>query len=180
MDPHLVVRLVQAPDIDAASQVQMRQTGLVGILRVNLGKRDVHPSVRGPRTGVRQLIDRGFVGEHRPATDEFGPRAPGQPRRLEVEAGATACSAIDRQLNQPFQGPEQYAEDETDPHHRAEKVADHGEPATLDAGIVDGRSARLEHAALDLRRFQIGIDRLIDPNQLLGGLQLGNARHSVR
>ena len=96
MDPHLVVRLVQAPGhLDSVHPQISNSPNRVGRdPPCKPGETAMYaPPSAGHDREVRQLIDRGFVGEHRPATDQFGPRAPGQPRRLEVEAGAASMSA---------------------------------------------------------------------------------------
>ena len=72
-------------------------------------------------------------------------------------------------------GVERVAKQEARPLEGAEQVADHGKAAALDAGEVHRRPAGLVDAALDLGRFQVRIDLLLDAHQLAGALQVVDA-----
>src|SRR5262245_48852122 len=61
----------------------------------------------------------------------------------------------------------------------AEKVADHGKVATLDAGEEQSRPAGLINPALDLGHLEVRVNLLVDADQSAGAFQVGDARAEV-
>ena len=59
------------------------------------------------------------------------------------------------------------------------RLLEHRKAAADDVREEQGRPARAEHAALDFRHFQVRIDRRVDPPQLPGGFQIGDALAEV-
>src|SRR5262249_55130560 len=72
-------------------------------------------------------------------------------------------------------GGERIAEQVARAGERAEQIADHGKPAALDVGKVNGRPLDLENPPVDSGRFQVGVDFLLDTDELSGSLQVGDA-----
>jgi hypothetical protein len=178
VQPDLAVGLVlSAGDLHAVhAQVGMGQSGAIGVFGIDLRQGDVGPAVLGPALQVRELIDRGFLLQHRPVADLLRPGVPRPPGRPQVEPRVAKCiGGIGVQLDHPAQRLQRVAEQVPHAVHGAEEVADHGETAALDAGEVDHRPARLENAALDLGRLQVGVDRLLDADHLPLGFEVFDA-----
>ena len=77
--------------------------------------------------------------------------------------------------DEAFQPVEAVAEEIPRAGQRAEEVAEHGEAAADDVHEQQGRPARAEDPPLDFRRFQVGVNRGIDSEQLPGGFQVIDA-----
>ena len=81
---------------------------------------------------------------------------------------------IDLQLDQLPHGVERVAEEKARALEGAEQVADHRKAAALDAGEEQRRPARLVDAPLDLGRFEVRIDLVVDAHELAGPFEIGD------
>ena len=82
---------------------------------------------------------------------------------------------LDLQLDEMPHRLQGVAKEKPRPLQRAEEVADHRETPPLDARVQDRRSLGLVHAALNFRRFKIGVDFLVDADQLASPLEILHA-----
>src|SRR5262249_10915902 len=95
-------------------------------------------------------------------------------RHVEIAPGAPPeVRWIDLQLHQVADSREPVAEEEARALHRADQVANHRKAPVLDAGKVESGAANLIDAAVHLGRFQVGVDFLLDAQQLAAGFQVG-------
>ena len=176
VQPDLAVRLVLASGKLYAvhAQIAAMEARGVGVFGVDLRQRDVRPAVVGPRFQLRQLVERGFALEHRARSDFSGPGQQGRPGRLEdIESRPSQkIGGIDLERDEPREPVERIAEEVSRAGHRAEEVAEHGESASDDAGQQQGRPARPKHPPLDFGRFEVGVNRDVDAEQLPSGFQI--------
>src|SRR5262245_30295894 len=107
--------------------------------------------------------------EPRPQVPE-GPRQVAERPRLLPERGRVHLEA-----HQLSDGPQHVAEQEARTLGRPEQVADQGKPAALDADVVDGRPADAVDAAVDGGGLHVGVDLLLDRDELPGALEVGDA-----
>src|SRR5262249_39103362 len=71
------------------------------------------------------------------------------------------------------------AEEVAGPGQGAEQVAQHREAAALEAREVNRRAVRLVDAPLDLGRFEVRVDLDVEPDELAGAFQVGEAVSKV-
>jgi hypothetical protein len=148
-----------------------------GVFGVDLRQRDESAAVARPGNELRQAADRGFVSQHRGARRELGPQVPEGARHVAIAPGVfPEGGLIDLELHQAADGLEHVAEKEARPFQGAAQVADHREGRTLDPLVEQGRSARLVDSPVDGRRLEIGIDLLVQPDQLPCSFQVDHAR----
>jgi hypothetical protein len=120
---------------------------------------------------------RGLVGQHRTGGNLLGPEKPKRPRHIAVAPGLLPeMGRVDLELYKVSNCIEHVAEKKTRALQRAKEVTDHGEAATLDARVIDGRPLGLIDAALDLGSFEVGVDFLLDAHELTGALQILHAK----
>ena len=178
MQPDLAVRLVlPAGKLHAVhAQVAALEARRVGVFGVDLRQRDVGPAVVGPRLQLRQLVDRRLAIQHRARSDLSRPRQQGRPGRLQIQPRPPHhVGRIDLERDELLEPLERVAEEVSRPGHRAEQVAEHGEAAADDVGQQQRRPARAKHPPLDFGRFEVGIDRRVDAEQLPGRFQIVDA-----
>ena len=82
---------------------------------------------------------------------------------------------VDLQFDESANAFDGIAKQEPRPFNRPEEVAHHRELAAFDPRKIDRRAACLVDAALDLGRFQAGIDFDVQPNELPGPFQIIHA-----
>jgi len=158
------------------AQVRPCHARLVGVFGVHLRQGDVRAAVLGPRFQLRQLVDGRLVLKHRPVLHLPRPGITGEPGHFQVEPGAAQrVGRIDLQGDQPGERFERVAKQKPHPLHGAEQVAQHREGTAADVPQEDRRPAGPKHPALDLGGFEMGVDRLVDNNQLAGGLEVVDA-----
>ncbi len=167
--PHFAIGQVPtAGNLNAIhTQVRASQPGPVGIFGIDLRQGNVRPAVVGPRFQLWQLIDRRLIGQDRTAAHPARSGVPCGDRRLQIQRRPSKqVGGIDLERDQPFEPGQRVAEQIADPFDGAEQIAEHRKAAAPHIGEQDGRPARAEHTTLDLRRFKVRIDRMIDRNQL--------------
>ena len=195
MDADAAVDLVVQPDLAVGlvlvarelhavhAEVRLPPAGPVGVFGVDLRQRDERARRRAASTRAAAAGETVvWCARTGPRRTNFGRSVPQRARAR--RGSATGCSqnaaGIDLQLDQLPDGVERVAEQEPGPLERAEQVADHREAAALDAREQNGRPAGLVDAALDLGRFQVGVDLRVDADELPGPLQVGDASRRLR
>jgi hypothetical protein len=111
---------------------------------------------------MRQLIDGRLMSQDRSPLDAPRPKAPQRGGHVPIAPGALPKNGwVYFQLDQVPNCLQRISKQKPRAFDGAEKIADHREPAPLDAGVIDRRSTSPEDSAVDLRRFQIWIDLLL-------------------
>ena len=113
-------------------------------------------------TGPRDTW-RGRPCQARPRRFQIQPRPPQQIGRIDLQ-GNQAADRLQRVAKQVLH-----------PLHAAKQVGQHGKQAAVGIGEQHCRPAGTEQPPLDLGHFQIRIDRLLDVDQMAGGLQVQDA-----
>ena len=107
------------------------------------------------------------MGQDRPGSHAPGQQPPERARRAAVSPGVLGQRArIDLELDQPAHRLERVAKQELRPVERAEQVAQDRECRPLGPAKQQGRPARLINPPLDGGDFQIGVDLLVDDDEL--------------
>ena len=142
----------------------------VRVLGVDSRQRDERASVARPRHHLRQPGEWDRAGEHRTTTDplrQHRQRVEGRPpvaARLPQRRGG-----IELEFHQPPHAIEGVGEDPLDPLPRAVKVDEHREVAAAGLGKQHRRPAGAEQPPLDLGDLKMGIDGVIDDEELPPG-----------
>src|SRR5439155_23086925 len=96
------------------------------------------------------------------------------PPRAPAEGGRVGL-----QLDEPAHLVEGVAEEEPGAGRGAEQVRHHGKGRPLDAGEEDGRSAGPVDPAVDLGGLEVRVDLAVDPDELPGPREVGDALPEV-
>ncbi len=174
----LPVRLVLvARELDPVHpQVGSRRARPVGVFGVDLRQGDERTAVHRPALDLRQPPDRDPVGQDRPGPYPTGQQPPERARYAAVPPGVLGDSArVDLQLDQPADRFERVAKQVFRAVERAEQVAQQRESRPLGPPEQQGRAARLVDPPLDGGDLQVGVDLLVDDDELPGRFQVADA-----
>ena len=151
--------------------------GPVGVFGINLRQGDERPAVHRPALDLRQLIDRRSDAPGSARSARAGARSRQSVRGVpRYRQGFLASAArINLELDQPAHRLERVAKHEFRPIERAEQVAQNRERRPLDPAKEQGGPARLIDPALDGGDFEIGVDLLVDDDELPVSFQVADA-----
>src|SRR5262249_22183566 len=120
-----------------------------------------------PGLDRRELRNRGFILQDRPAGHELRPHAPrGRQSARVAKWPAQRGRRVDFQLDEASNPIERMAEQEPRAVDRAEQVADRRKAAAPEPLEQNRRTLRLIHAALNLRGVEMRVDLRPDADKL--------------
>ena len=155
------------------AQIRSTETGSKYVFAINLRQGNERSPVVRPALHRRQILDIDFVLENGSAAGRTRTHLPGNQWRSPIfQRLLQRLFRINLQRDRSSDVFDRIAKDEPGPLHRTEQIGDHGKPTVSDVFKQNRRATRLKHPALNLRRLQMGIDRIGQPDQLLRFFQI--------